>query len=65
MTAATLTLTLDVSARPAERLRVRKGELLRVTSFAGEVTEYRVTKVSMPDAFGRCVVSAEPHLPAP
>lgn len=56
----TVQVTLDVSERPAERLRVRKGQLLRVTSHSGEVSDYRVTKVSMPDAFGRCTVYTEP-----
>lgn len=52
--------TLDVSARPAERLRVRKGQMVRVTTFAGEEILRKVASVSMPDERGHCTVYTEP-----
>ena len=56
----TLTLTIDVHERPADRLRIRKGETVTITAWDGSVKTYRVTKVSMPDSLGRCSVTVEP-----
>jgi nitric oxide synthase oxygenase domain/subunit len=53
-----LTVTIEVDP-PAERLRF-KGQLMRYTAYDGQVSDYRVTKVSMPDEFGRCTLSTEP-----
>lgn len=64
MTAATLTLTertavVTMRFAPdhfAERLRVRKGQTLWVTCQLGQDIEWRVTRVSMPDADGNVEV---------
>lgn len=41
----------------AERLRVRRGQTVRVTGYDGTPTNYRVTRVGMPDADGNVKVA--------
>lgn len=49
--------TLTIEPRPlAERLRIRKGHIFRLTGFDGVPQDFEVTYVSMPDSAGRCEV---------
>lgn len=48
---------------PAERLRL-KGQRMRYAR-DGQAWDYRVVKVSMPDEWGRCVLTVEPDGPPP
>lgn len=57
--------TLTIEPRPlAERLRIRRGAVLRLTEPSG-VQDFRVTYVGMPDALGRCDVRLERVLTEP
>lgn len=50
-------ITVALTRHYADRLRL-KGQPVRITDWRGEVHNLRVTHVSMPDKFGRCVVTA-------
>lgn len=50
-------ITVALTRHYADRLRL-KGQPVRITDWRGEVHDLRVTRVSMPDDSGRCVVTA-------